>query len=393
MQTTTVPTFTLYVVWHPAYQKGRQIADLLRKHFGRDLYRGFEAEHAVSVLERSESAPGARTPLSISWDDSEFTAVVVLAESALIEDPDWTDYVRAMASTAQERGLPAGFFPVIMERRGLELGLVQQALRWDCWVAADGAEPANKLTLNLTHEFCRMVRHGLKRNQTADGDRTDSLGSYLEKVRVFISHSKHDDSGKPVANDFRNWIHEHSPLDSFLDVPDIPPGLSFEDVLLHQIKTSVLLAVHTDSYSSREWCRREVIEAKRRLVPMVVVDCVQDVDPRGMPYLGNVPIIRMRPGQTDRIGTATSRLLDEVFRNWLWLSRVRLYSASSSETLFSARPPELITLAARPQDCKDEIRTIVYPAPLLGTDDQRLFNTIAPGVSLQTLPDWLENRQ
>jgi len=101
---TTVPTFTLYVVWHPAYQGGRQIAELLRQHFGRDLYRGFATERAVSVLERSKSASGARTPLPISWDDSDFTAVVVLAESTLIEDSEWTAYVHALANTAYERG-------------------------------------------------------------------------------------------------------------------------------------------------------------------------------------------------------------------------------------------------------------------------------------------------
>jgi len=215
----------------------------------------------------------------------------------------------------------------------------------------------------------------------------------LKKIRVFISHSKHDDDGESVGNAIRDWIHDHSPLASFFDIYDIPPGLSFEHVLLHRSETSVLLAIHTDTYSSREWCRREVIKAKRCLVPMVVVDCVQDVDPRGIPYLGNVPIIRMRPRQTDRIGIVAGRLLDEVFRNWLWLSRVRPYLARSPETLFSARPPELITLAAPPHDGKDEIRTIVYPAPLLGTDEQQLFKKIAPGVSLQTLPDWLEDRR
>ena len=71
---------------------------------------------------------------------------------------------------------------------------------------------------------------------------------------------------------FAIWLHAHSPLDSFFDVYDIPPGLSFGEVLLHQIGAGAVLAVHTDSYSSREWCRREVIEAKRRMVPMIVVD-------------------------------------------------------------------------------------------------------------------------
>ena len=388
---TTGPIFTLYVVWHPSYPGGQQIADLLRMHFGRDLYRGVGEERAVSVLERSQPVPGALTPLPINWDDSEFTAVVVLAESTLIEDREWANYVRAIANTAHRRGLPAGFFPVTMNRRGLDLGVVQQALRWDRWDASD-VDPARRLTSDLTHEFCRMLRHSLDQLRPADGGE-DVLGRYLDKIRVFISHSKHDGDGESLGGNIRDWIHAHSPLDSFFDVYDIPPGLSFGDVLLHEIGAGAVLAVHTDSYSSREWCRREVIEAKRRLVPMIVVDCVRDVDPRGMPYLGNVPVVRMDPGRTDRIGTVAGCLLDEVFRNWLWLCRVGPHMANSPGVLFTARPPELIALAAVPSGGEDSVPAIVYPEPLLSADEERLFREIAPEVRVQTLTDWLEERR
>ena len=388
---TTAPMFTLYVVWHPSYREGRQIADLLRTHFGRDLYRGIGEERAVSVLERSQPVPGTLTPLPIDWNDSEFTAVVVLAESTLIEDSEWAGYVRAIAETAHRRGLPAGFFPVTMDRQGLDLGVVQQALRWDRWDASD-VDPARRLTSDLTNEFCRMLRHNLDQLRPLGGG-DDVLGRYLDKIRVFISHSKHDGDGESVGSSIRDWIQTHSPLDSFFDVYDIPPGLSFGDVLLHEIGAGALLAVHTDSYSSREWCRREVIEAKRRLVPMIVVDCVRDVDPRGMPYLGNVPVVRMEPGRTDRIGTVTGCLLDEVFRNWLWLCRVRPYIANSPGVLFTPRPPELVALAAVPICDEDTVPVIVYPEPLLAADEERLFRDIAPGVRVQTLTDWLEERR
>ena len=134
-------------------------------------------------------------------------------------------------------------------------------------------------------------------------------------------------------------------------------------------------------------------EAKRRLVPMIVVDCVRDVDPRGMPYLGNVPVVRMDPGRTDRIGTVAGCLLDEVFRSWLWLCRVAPYIANSPGVLFTPRPPELIALAAVPSCGEDSVPAIVYPEPLLATDEERLFREIAPGVRVQTLSDWLEERR
>ena len=359
-------------------------------HYGRDLYRAVGEERGVSVLERSEPVPGASTPLPIDWDDAEFTAVVVLAESTLTRDRVWADYVRAIAHSARAKGFPAGFYPVMMDSRGLELGVEQQALRWDRWEERD-AERERRLISDLTHEFCRMLRHRLDRVRRSD-DREAPLERYLEEIQVFISHSKHDGDGESVALGIREWLHMRSPLGSFFDVYDLPPGLSFAEVLLHKIGACAVMAVHTDSYSSREWCRREVIEAKRRLAPMIVVDCVRDIDPRSIPYLGNVPVVRMEPGRTDRMGAVAGCLLDEIFRTWLWLCRVGRYLADSPGVLFTARPPELITLAALPRVDDASDRVIVYPDPMLSADEERLFSAIAPNVRVRTLREWLEER-
>ena len=125
---------------------------------------------------------------------------------------------------------------------------------------------------------------------------------------------------------------------------------------------------------------------------MVVVDCVRDVDPRSIAYLGNVPVVRMEPDDAERIAAVVGRLLDEVFRTWLWRCRVGPHVADSPGVLFTARPPELIALAALSVVAEGASRTIVYPEPLLGADDERLFSEIAPTVRLLTLERWLEER-
>ena len=109
------------------------------------------------------------------------------------------------------------------------------------------------------------------------------------------------------------------------------------------------MAVHTDTYSSREWCRREIIEAKRCNVPMIVVNCVRDVDERAFPYMGNVPNVRMDPGKavpdkTSRIERVIGCLLDEVFKDFLWRCRIKLANGKNPDVLFMARPPELISV-------------------------------------------------
>ncbi|MDE0532569.1 MAG: hypothetical protein OXI01_14145 [Albidovulum sp.] len=99
---------------------------------------------------------------------------------------------------------------------------------------------------------------------------------------------------------------------------DIPAGLRFDEVLLHQVRVSAVVAIHTDSNSSREWCRREVIEVRLWKVPLVVADCISNLDDRSFPYSGNVPVIRLDDRQEERIDFVVDLLIDEVLKDFLW---------------------------------------------------------------------------
>lgn len=392
MTTSTQPIFTLYVVWHPDYSYGGKIAELLRERFASVRHRDFAGDGGLSVIFRSTAPPGGQIPLPVDWDEAETTAVVVLADSMLAGDPARLDYVRELARNAQGKGLSANLFPVAMESAALGLGFEEQALLWDRWEGSD-AEREHRLVSNLIHEFSRMLRHRLALLRRPPEAVEASLEDYLQKIRVFISHSKHDDDGETVARSIRDWLHDYGPLSSFFDVADIPPGTSFRDVLLHGIETSAVLALHTDSYSSREWCRREVIEAKRRHVPLVVVDCLREGDRRSIPYMGNAPIVRMNPGKRNRLGAVIECLLEEVFRTYLWRCRVERFREKHPCVLFTARPPELIALAALPAPENGDFTAIVHPDPRLGTDEARLFEAIAPNMRVRTLTEWLEGLQ
>jgi hypothetical protein len=212
----------------------------------------------------------------------------------------------------------------------------------------------------------------------------------LQGLQIFLSHSKHDEYGELVAHAIRDHLHAGHGLSSFFDVHDIPAGLRFQKVLLQQVKVSAVVAVHTDSYSSREWCRREVIEAKRWNVPLVVANCISDLDERGFPYLGNVPIVRMDPRGADRIGVIVGRLLDEVLKDFLWRCRVELVRASADPSVvFVPRPPELISLAGLPAAVDVPEPVIVYPDPPLSAEEERLFEEVAPRVQLWSMTEWL----
>lgn len=390
MKITTRPLFALYVVWHPSNASGNKIAEMLLEHFNPDRYQDVAGASRLSVIFRNETVLDKPVPLPVDLNEAEMNAVVILVDSNLTGDRAWADYVQELSQSPQVGGQGfSRFFPVIMEGEDYKRLFKQQALRWDRWEGAN-AKRETRLVRDLTNEFNRMLRYRLdvlSHPETAKAP----IESHLEKLKLFISHSKHDEHGQAIALDIRDWLHKNTALDSFFDIRDIPIGLAAEEVLLSEIRNSAfIVALHTDTYSSRPWCRREVIEAKRHCVPMVVVDCLHDVDQRSIPYMGNTPVVRMSPAGRGRIDKIVEYLLKEVFRTYLWHCRVERFASEHPDVLFLAWPPELVSLAALPTLQLENASTIVYPEPVLGTDDARLFSEIAPKVRIQTLTEWLE---
>ena len=387
----TDPPFMLYVVWHPDSQSGDSVGNLLLNHFGSHRYRFVSGGDRVRVMFRNTVAPGADEPIPIDWGSSHTAGVVVLLDNALVRDHSWVSYVRMLVDDVREAGFRARVIPVEMENGVLGIGLAEQALRWHHWPGAD-VEKGSRLVRELKYAFSRMLRHRLAELRHPLDDR-NALADYLVKVRVFLSHSKHDAYGEFVARKLRGWLYANADLEAFLDIRDIPAGVPFDLVIDQEVENSVMVAICTDSYSSREWCRREVVRAKRLNVPMLTVDCLREVDERYFPYLGNVPSVRMNPETMDRLECVAEYLMDEVFKDFLWQCRVEGLRTRFPETAFLARAPELISLASRPQATIGTHWDIVYPGPPLGAEEINLFADVAGDVRLFSLVDWLAWRE
>lgn len=386
MPDATRPLLALYVVWHPRYTQGAQIAEDLRQYYRREHYRNVSGDSTLSVLYRSVSPEAAPTPLSINMNEAGTTAVVVLVDSNLASESAWIRYLRELLDQAKAVGPRSQVLPVMLQP-SLDLTIEVQTLRCDDW---NGSPPQRRrLITELTHAFSRMLRLYLEHVVPSAHDQSPTA-SYLQKVQVFVSHSKHDPDGERIARAIRDWLHQHSGLSSFFDVHDIPWGAPFEQVLYTEIKRSAVVAVHTDSYSSREWCRREMIEAKLQNVPLILVDCLHDVDERAFPYMGNVPVVRMSQRSESRIDVVVARLLDEVFKDYLWRCRIALAQPNGGRVLFIPKPPELLSLARIRKDFEHlTAPTVIYPDPPLGVEEADLFERVAPDIRLLNLTRWL----
>jgi hypothetical protein len=264
-----------------------------------------------------------------------------------------------------------------MTRGSLATSFGVQALRWRDW-PGDHSGRARRLVREVTYETGRMLRDTL-------ADEPD-LARQMERVSVFLSHSKHDDIGERVAKCIRSWLQEDVSLSVFLDIFDVPAGLPSDEVLEAGVQQSAVLIVHTDSFSSREWCTREVFVAKGSERPIVIADCIEDLDERAFPYIANVPVVRLRSQQPNGIERVVGRLLDEVFKDFLWQCRTAALRHAHPDVMFVARPPELLTLVNVKTNSPDK-SVLVYPDPPLGSRELSVLDGIGPPV--ESLSQWM----
>ncbi len=395
----TKPLLAIYVAWHPKFNHGQAIADALHDHYRRNLFVNVAGGAGLSVINRSAPEPDGAVPMVIDLDDAATTAVVVLLDQNVKNDPDWVVYLQDLAQRSDAAGLQASVFPVAMDASAFDIGGTIGGInfiRWTDWFGDPVEDRHHKLLFQLTYHLCRMLRTYLARLQNPSAT-TDDLERFLSPVRVFLSYSKHDNQpdqpkyGEQIARMFRRMIGDETDLASFFDLLNIPPGLPFAQVLLYFVRVGAVVAIHTDTYSSREWCRREILEAKRHNVPLVVANCMLDFEERGFPYMSNVPVVRLEPDAGHRIGIVVARLLDEVMKDFLWRCRAELAKAGPDVT-FLPRPPELISLAEFARKGVTS-GTIVYPDPPLGAEEIELFAAVGKGFTLRSCTQWLAEQQ
>lgn len=381
----TVP-LTLHVVRHPNSPEGKKLGDHLQQHFGparHQLATGGTAP--MRVLFSNAVTPGTTQPNPNEWEESAATAVVILIDDILANDDAWKQHAVSIAQQAEARPLRNVAIPVALSKNELATALPIQALRWDQWENEPEVK-TQRLIREITYQMIRVLRHQASGHDTTSHS---ALGAYLEKANVFLSHAKHDCDGERIAEAIRTWLHAEASLSAFMDVKDIPAGTTFASVIDHQIEQSIMAVVYTDAFSSREWCQREVLHAKRQDVPILVIDCLKDTDARSFPYLGNTPVIRMDPDAMDRMEQIAFKLLDEAFKSLLWDRHVKSFTCNHPNTTFTSHAPELATLIARDELAQANEWRIVYPDPPLGEQEQQLIASLGDQIRLQSLTQWV----
>jgi len=383
-------SLTIYVAHHPASDLASGLRPKIYRHYRRDPRRNLgEGGLGLEVEYRSEPSVPNQFPIPVDFSGSQATAVVAILDRAAAADADLVGYIDRLAAKARPLYPRAIFLPVVVDeegRRASRSGAIAgwQGLDATAW---DEREFGRRLFTQVDQQLSALLAAYLAGKADPSLPVAALRRAAAERAQIFLSHSKHDPFGEPIASALRAELVAMN-AGAFFDVVSIPPGTPWEEFLDDAAGSHALLVTLTDSYSSRTYCRKEVLAAKRRGMPIVVADCLEDADDRSFPYLGNVPVVRMAPDARDRLPFVIGRLFDEILRSLVW--RCHTDGAGADGVRFLPRAPELISLAYLERKLKaaPEPVTVVYPGVPLSAEEAELFQVVAPHVKLSPFVTW-----
>lgn len=365
------PILDVFVVWHPDDVLGETAFNELSKHFHSAAFSGL-AGGAVEVYGRSIgwAAPGrAPRPLGIQerlggiLPAAQFNAIVpvlgINLARAVRSDPTWAAYIDTIAKLDQVERV--GVYPLRVpgtDFSGSDPAVAIGNLQSLPEVSAVNAEV-------LGRELCQAIT---QRVEASEGGNA--------RVKVFISHTKHDsleeaDQDGPALFEAVRDVIAQTRLSTFFDAQDLQSGSHWEKELDAHAASCALLMVRTDKYSGREWTQREVLTAKRHDVPIVGMYALNAGEERGSFLMDHVPSVACNiRNPRISIEMALNRLVDETLKRALWRAQ-SLYLKEDGFDWTPAHSPEPVTLAPwlmnhkreRPND--DHVR-IIHPDPPLG---------------------------
>ena len=107
------------------------------------------------------------------------------------------------------------------------------------------------------------------------------------KLTLFLSHTKRDSDGEKKAKDYATYLQENTKLKSFIDINDISYSSDIKEEIDKNLENSIFVGFDSDGYSDSKWTQYEIVEAKERNIPIILIDCIEKKVERRFPYLGN----------------------------------------------------------------------------------------------------------
>lgn len=363
------PPLSLYFVWHPADNAiVKPLFDFCFRMLQRDVEKPFSRSMNLPIFFKTSTT--SEIP-SIIIPSSKNVLIFTFLSLEVAADSKWTDYQKTLQNTDNAR-----LIPIALDKNAIVLNDIFGGINFIRMFDYQSEYKEEYFFINVAHEIYRYAL-----NKFFD---PESLGK-TNAIKLFLSHSKWDDWAVKITNDLKDII-DSSSMRSFFDAPDIAAGYKFCDEIEGHIKESTVIAIHSDSYSSRYWCQREIIYAKNMMRPIVAVDCLSAYEDRRFTYSTNIPAIHVGAKDIaskeillkilsfallETIRLNYNMLLLEAYKDCAWLA---------NNTILIPRPPEaadvLGLIKEELGDYKVPCKCIVYPEPAVYTEEHHLFHKL-----------------
>jgi hypothetical protein len=382
----------IYVLWHPAAENAAALASEVYRWFHASSDDLLRSGMGVPVFFRSQPASGASgAPRPIRSEEAELNVVVVLAEANLVADPAWTSYIDAVGR------MPAvQLIPVSLHESAYRLPEVVRRLNYLRVDERDDGplEPAAQLALRksrLLRQLTEIIGRQLAARLTPASAHADRVPPPLT---IFLSHAKRD--GVDVAEALRSTIQNHGQVRAFLDDSDLPVGHAFAAELERAAisGSAAMIAILSDAYAARPWCRREIALARTprpdtsredcwAIQPVLAVDSLKSAPTRNIPELGNAVLVRWTPEGGLSI---VDLLMLEVLLGSYHRLRARAVPSAEGRHVISWSP-DVLTLMSLKRALPTPIREIVYPGYALPQADAQTLHAAFPDIELRTFEE------
>lgn len=370
---------SVFIVWHPNYLEGQQMADFLYSVLCRDSSKPLIRSMGIPVYFRSTKGENQNQPIAIDFAESDFTAVIALVSDEFVIDKEYGNYLDKIFDECNSVSKKRRIYPIAISKNAFNVTAKLSSINFIR--AKSNSNDCNPETKeNIFSQIKSPVLHELSRllmNMKKATDEIDSL-TISPPIKLFISHSKHDESKLDAAR-FRDYINSQTQLKTFFDTNDIAYGSNFGDEIKKAANRheSALVVFQSDSYSEREWCRIEVLEAKSAGCPIVIVNAIEKGEKRAFPYLGNYPSIRFKNNFQDIIDLTLEQVLFNLHTKLFIDSLTTMYGIKADRILSTS--PELfnfIQLKAQGLREGENFGLVVYPDPPLGSEEMEILNKL-----------------
>lgn len=370
---------SLFVVWHPSFAEGKQIANDMYRTFCRDIKEPLSRGLGIQVYYRSVSL------FPIDKNIATRNAIILLIDENYMVDNGYQDYTKQIVGLTNDN---TRVYPIALCKQATGIGCGLESIQFIRHqngfinIKEEYEKGIKKIKSELLHDCARLLMNFQPVWMDKQGSKIPS------PVKLFLSHAKKD--GEETTKKFKVFVESETKLDVFFDTVDIADGYEFEKQIEANIENAALVVFLTDEYSSREWCRIEVLVAKRYKCSIVVVHDIKDGEKRAFPYLGNTPTITLKQEENSsfiEILTLTLfQVVNNLYQRELLKSFEEIFNDDNAEFVTITSPPELfnyIDLYKKKRTEKKKL-IVLYPEPPLGAEELRILNDIDKDIKFIT---------